>query len=200
MPQLSLTDFVDIVSKSGTSKATKVRQVKTRPAYDPAADFYKRIRDCIVETHENGKSKDYLNGLTATLADPKKLKTYPFVITGYKRWWGNKSFAWFAPPNMPFSAYGVDVSVNPELGLEVDGIPHLIKLYFKDEPLKKNKIDIITHLMSITCTQLCPTQCTKMSVLDVRCGRLISPTVPIPALNAILNAELAYVAALWSSI
>ena len=58
MPQISLTDFVDIVSTSGTPKATKVKQVKYRPAYNPAIDFYKRIRDDIVETIGKTIQKD----------------------------------------------------------------------------------------------------------------------------------------------
>lgn len=51
MPQLSLTDFVDIVSKSGRPKATKVLQVKERPEYEPAFDFYRPFREHVIETH-----------------------------------------------------------------------------------------------------------------------------------------------------
>jgi hypothetical protein len=45
MIRVSLTDFVDIVSKSGTPKATKVAQVKKRGRYEPAVDFYKPLRE-----------------------------------------------------------------------------------------------------------------------------------------------------------
>ena len=91
--------------------------------------------------------------------------------------------------------------MNPELGLEIDGTPHLIKLYFKSDKLAKNRIDIITHLMSVVLSDQCPSpEETTMSVLDVRRAKLFSPTVPIQALDAILNAELAYVAHLWRAI
>jgi len=89
------------------------------------------------------------------------------------------------------------------LGLKVDGAPHLIKLYFKSKPLEKNKVDIITHLMATTLSGLCPSTSntiTVMSVLDVRRGKLISPTVPISALMGMLQAELAYIATLWPSV
>ena len=53
MPQISLTDFVDVVAKAGRPKATKVRQVKERHAYEPAFDFYKSLREHIVENHRH---------------------------------------------------------------------------------------------------------------------------------------------------
>jgi hypothetical protein len=55
MIKISLTDFVDIASKSGTPKATKVAQVKARPDYDARFDFYKPIRDQITEIHRAGQ-------------------------------------------------------------------------------------------------------------------------------------------------
>ena len=48
MIRLSLTDLVDIVSKSGTPKATKVSHVKARPDYEPAHDFYRPLREQII--------------------------------------------------------------------------------------------------------------------------------------------------------
>ena len=200
MPQISLTDLVDIVSKSGTLKVTKIRQVKYRPAYDPSTDFYKRVRDHIEETHKHGNNKNYLDIVIKSLTDIKKINSYPNIITGYKKWWGNKTLKWFDPPNLPFTNFGIDVSVNPELGLVINGEPHLVKLYFKSEPLKKANTEIITHLMAICCASLCPSQPAKMSILDVRRGKLISPNVPKPNLTAMLNAELSYIATLWPSL
>ncbi len=201
MPQLSLTDFVDIVSARGTPKATKVRQLKRRPTYDPAADFYKRIREGIVEAHQADQGKVCIDRTMTGLTDQKKITAYPPIVAGYKKWWGKKSLVWFYPPNVLYSKHGVDVAVNPELGLEIDGTPHLIKLYFKADPLAKNRVDIITHLMAITASGTCPSPSpTVMSVLDVRRGKLISPTVPITGLTGILDAELAYIATLWPTV
>jgi hypothetical protein len=150
MPKITLTDFVDIVSKSGTPKATKVAQVKNRAAYDPRQDFYRAARERIVETHQKGQDKAFLRRVLVGLTDPKKITSYPEIIKGYTRWWGRKSLSWFTPPSDLFAVHGVDVSVNPELGLEINGDRHIIKLYFKDDALTKTKSDIVTHLME-TC-------------------------------------------------
>jgi len=199
MPHMSLTDFVDVVSKSGTPKGTKVADLKNRPPYNPAFDFYRAVRDHIVKVHENGSSKAALNAVLGEITDRKKTTAYPEIVAGYRKWWGNKTLVWLDPATGSFSRHGVDVSVNPELGLEVDGKKHLIKMYFKADPLAKNRIDIITHLMAVVLSSGSQKGST-MSVLDVRRSKLISPTVPIAHLNAVLDAELAYVAALWKQL
>lgn len=147
MPRFSLTDFVDIVVSSGTPKANKVRNIKNRPPYNPAFDFYKPLRDHIVQIHRLGKSKANINALMPSITDKKKLNVYPVLIDGYRKWWGKKVLVWFDPPNGIYHQHGIDISVNPELGLEIAGKPYLIKLYFKKERLTKNRIDVIHFLM-----------------------------------------------------
>lgn len=53
-PDLSLTDFVDFVHKSGTARATHLRQIKERPDYEPAFDFYRPLRNKLAEVHGAG--------------------------------------------------------------------------------------------------------------------------------------------------
>jgi hypothetical protein len=201
MYQLSLTDFVDIVSRSGIQKANKVKQLKHRPEYDPSTDFYKRIRDDIITLHKKNKNLDFLDKTLTNLTDPKKVTAYPFIIKGYKKWSGKKSFNWFEPPSTIYSSSSIDINVNPELGLEIDGNPYLIKLYFKANSLEKQQIDIILNLMKKTLsTEYLLPKNTIMAVLDIRRSKLITPTISIPNLDIILKAELAYIGNLWASI
>jgi len=199
MADLSLTDFVDIVSASGTPKLTKVRQVKHRPDYSPATDFYRPFREHVVEIHSLGRPRTELDALLSTLTDKKKMVNYPSLVDGYSRWWGRKSLSWFDPGSELWSAHGIGVRVNPELGLTVNESRHLIKLYLKADPISKNRLDIITQLMDEALGPHQDTPCT-MSVLDVRRAKLISPTVPITGLSAALDGELAYVAAIWPKV
>jgi len=57
MPEISLTKFVDFVIKSGTPKMTQVRAIKKRrvDGYDPSHDYYRKLRDGIVELHQQGR-------------------------------------------------------------------------------------------------------------------------------------------------
>ncbi|MNX17153.1 hypothetical protein D3C86_470310 [compost metagenome] len=196
MISVSLTTFVDFVSKAGTPKFTVVRKWKNKEPYSPATDFYKKVRDEIVDIHENARPVSELDRLLSDLRDNRRLENYPEVIYGYKRWLGRKQPSWFPPPAATWNYEDLGIQVNPELGLEIDGQPHLIKLYFKSEPLTKNRVELITHLMSVACTEKLPTNC-RMGVLDVRQSKLITPTVPVSGLTAQLQAEASYWLAAW---
>lgn len=192
---VTLTTFVDFVSKAGTPKATVVRTWKHRKKYHPATDYYKSLRDAIIEFHSLGTQI----GNLAAGAAKHKVENYKAVAAGHKKWVGKKNLTWFDPPTGIWSSSGLDVSVNPELGLMIKGVPHLIKLYFKADKLAKNRIDLITHMMSVTLAQQCPDHCV-MGVLDLRNAKLITPTVAISHIDAMLQAEAAYWSALWPAV
>lgn len=199
MAEVSMTCFVDFVSKAGTPKLTVVKHWKNKDDYHPATDFYKPLRERIVEMHRRKQSISYLSGLLPSLSDQKKLTAYPPVIDGYKKWVGRKSLSWFNPPTGVWSHAGLDVKVNPEIAFEINGTPHLLKLYFKSEPLAKNRIDLITHMMNATVGTRCPKGCV-MGVLDIRNAKCITPTVPIPTLDVQLKGEAAYWMTIWPSV
>ncbi|WP_200946093.1 hypothetical protein, partial [Rhodanobacter sp. Root561] len=117
--RISLTDLVDIVSKSGSPKATKVAQIKARPDYQPAIDFYKQFRDGIIGIHKSSGARTELAKIISKVSEKNRVSNYPAAIAGYKKWWGTKSLEWFQPQSKIFSRSGVDVSINPELGLDV---------------------------------------------------------------------------------
>lgn len=199
MPQLSLTDLVDIVSTAGTPKATKVSQVKNRGDYAPAFDFYKALREGLSAAHQPGGSKAALQALPGKLADYKKVANYTDAIGGYVKWWGQKSITAFDPVRKLYSKHGVDVSVNPELGLETQDGRYLVKLYLKAEPLTKFKADLITVLMETALRTDCKQE-EVMAILDVRRGKLFTLGAKVAPIKAMVDAELAYVANLWDSL
>lgn len=199
MPKLSLTDFVGVVSSSGTPKTTKVRQIKNRSDYHPAKDYYKQVRDGIVAVHRSGAPKTRLDGYIGKAIDVKKIDNFNAVVLGYKRWWGRKKFVWFGPSDAIYSAHGIDINVKPELGLKIGGAYHLVKLYFNNAPLAKNRADIITHLMELSLGPLSP-KGTVMMVVDCRRAKEFSYTKGAVALKPTIDAELAYIAAIWPSV
>lgn len=201
MPTISLTSFVDFVSAAGPSKLTVVRRTKKQmeDSYGPEKDFYKRIREAIIEMHRTGDTLARVTGILPSLTDKKKIDNYPQLIEGYKKWRGRKGAEWFEPTHAQWHGGGLAVRVNPELGLTIDGTPHLVKLYFKADKLAKRRIDLITHLMAVACTDPAPGGCI-MGVLDVRRSKLITPTVPINRLDTMLRAEAAYWVSAWSDL
>jgi hypothetical protein len=189
---MSLTDFVGIVSATGTAKMTAIGDVKHRGAYDPVKDFYKPARDAIVKNHKNGGTAVVLAQQLKKVTDPKKKPHYAQIASGYKKWWGSNSLTWFSPTGGSHAAHGVEVTVNPDLGLDVNGTKHLIRVHFPKK-LTKAQADLALQLMGQV---LGPSS----ALLDARKSRLRGATASNPALVALIDAELLYIATLWPSV
>ena len=198
MPRITLTDLVDVVMSSGVPKATKVAQIMSRGDYEPQFDFYKQLREAIQNLHQVGAPKSDLDKVKLQLSDKKKQGNYPDAIKGYKKWLGKKNVKWFKPPRDDLSIAGVDVSVNPELGLRINGDRHIVKLYFKADKLTKRRTDVITCAMEDALrSSVKPDD--LMTVVDVRRGKHFSGAGPSTKLSGMLGAELAYIAYFWSN-
>ena len=189
MPEISLTEFVDFVIKSGTPKLTQVKTIRKRheEGYEPSHDFYKKLRDGIIELHQEGQSKSTLDVLTSGIRDRNKRNTYPMLVKAYKKFLGRKQTAWFEPHKAHWKYGGLCVRVNPELGLSIDGDDHLIKLYFKDQKLTKERVAVISQMMLDALGDNAEGQ--NAALLDVRHSRLHVFDAPDPALKPLLEGE-----------
>ncbi|MCH8535917.1 MAG: hypothetical protein LAT51_12660 [Flavobacteriaceae bacterium] len=147
MKTISLTDFIDFVSKTGSTKQTQVSKVKNRDSYHPAKDYYKYIREGIVETHQNDGGKKQLKELIQNATDPRKIDNYKTTIDGYLKFLGRKEVTWIEPPFNHWITGDLDIKINPEIGLEINGKPTYLKLYFKADKLSKIKASQIMNLL-----------------------------------------------------
>lgn len=195
--KVPMTTFMDFVSKAGTTKVTVVRGFK-KGEYGPAMDFYKAVREAIVDVHAGGKPKTALDLVLGGLKDPKKVAHYPPIVAGHKKFWGKRKLGWFKPPKADWTGGGLTVSVNPELGLEIDGVPHIVKLYFKEPRLAKKSLPIMTRLLEKGLALGSATP--ALAILDVRRAALhVAPPPPV-GIDAMLASEAAYFANLLASI
>lgn len=176
MIDITLTQFVDFVLKSGTQKLTVVRTVKRQHAedYDPKKDFYKAFRDGVVALHREGRPVSSLDHLTNGLTDRKKQTAYPALVAGYRKFAGRKSFEWITPPKKAWVVDDLRVTLNPELGLRFGGAAHLVKLYLKDGEPSKRQVEAMLHLLQ---SELHPSTGSRhVGLLDVRRGKLLLPS------------------------
>lgn len=144
---ISVSDFIGFVNKSGGSKMTKVKQLKSRDDYHPAKDFYKPLREEIIKIHKEGRNIGLLDDLLKNLTDNKKKNSYPQVINGYKKFIGSKKAVWLEPPVKHWLIGDLDIKVNPELGLTIGKKSYVIKLYLVADKITKDKVTQILSLL-----------------------------------------------------
>lgn len=199
MPKVTLTQFVDYLLLSGPPKLRKVREIKTSPTYQPAFDFYKGVREGIVKFHKNEETDtDLLDGIAHGCHPTKKAK-YLAAVGGHKRFLGRKTITWFEPTREEWVYDELRVVVNPELGLEFNDHRYLIKLYFKDEEIRKSQVGSVLGLMDISLTDSCDDG-TIMSILDVRRSKLFTLKPGAQDLTSLLQAEAKAFNILWDGI
>lgn len=199
MSNLSLTEFVDIASVMSAHKVSKIKAAKNKPSYHPATDFYRPLRERIINIHKINENKSEVKNILYGITDSKKKANYQSAINGYIKWWGKKDLIWFDPTKTEWSSHGISVSINPELGLTIKGEPHLLKLYFKSEPLSKVKLDVTLQLMVESLRPIVSDKI-RLAVLDVRQSKLVVAAEENPALSLALDAELAFISSVWGKV
>lgn len=196
---ISLTDFVDFVCKAGSSKLTKVKQLKNRGEYSPATDFYRILRDGIIEIHQKRWDPKELKNILVALTDAKKKANYSTAIDGYKRFWGKKTLIYFTPPSQQWNVGDVNVRINPELGLRIGGKSYVVKLYFKSDKISKDKIDQILTLMEDRLRKDVDSG-VQMAILDVKNAKLYSKKDDDLSLLPLLDGEVISFETIWKSV
>jgi hypothetical protein len=194
VPDISLTDFVDFTITLPPSQLTKVRQLAKRGSYDPRFDFWKALREEIRNAHQR---RAKLDDVLLSLTDPKKVKRYPMAIRAYKKFIAKQgTIKWFAPPSAIWTYEGLNVKVNPELGLEFGGKKYVVKLYFKEDKPTKHRLKVVFEMMRVAlhCGDAVP------AVVDVTNGRLITPKPLDEDLLPLLQAQALAFMHLWKAL
>lgn len=197
MVNVSLTTFVDFAAATGTSRLTKVREAKRfyEQGYAPERDYYKPLRDRIVECFAKGWDKQKLVELLTDIDDSKKLANYEACRRGLTKWAGKKSFTPTTAKSTKWRSGDLVVGISPELWSRIDGEPFVIKLHFKGDPLSQQKANLVLHLMKKKLGDH-----GTVGVLDVRRSKLFVQTRSIPDLDALLTSEALAFTALWRAV
>ena len=190
---ISLTKFVDFVNSTGLKKRTIVLDSIYPEKYAPYKDFYKNLRNAIISIHKNNASVEQLTKLIPWTAEIKK-KHYNGLISGYQKWAKNKKISFIEEKNILFLIGGIELSINPELIININRKPTIVKLYFKQDKLEKCAAEMIAVLLSMAFSTTYK-DTFDYAVLDIRRGRLlrITETTPLNDIKVVLENE----AKLW---
>lgn len=193
---VSISYFVDFVLTSGTGKLTSVKQLK-QGKDERFSDFYRPVREAIVDMHEKGLGDAYLDALIVWLVDPREKRIFPKVVDGYKKFLRQGKVTWFEPPMRDYPLGPISVRVNPEVGLLIDGRPHVLKLYFRGDPVSPQRVMVVNQLLASAFGSIWPG--TVFSVLDVRRAKLY-PCRPKSEVSYLLQAEAVSLSSLYAAL
>jgi hypothetical protein len=196
MESISLTYFVDFMLSSGTGRITSARHIQLGPD-ERFSDFYRPVREAIVDMHRKGLDTRVLADLMSSLTDPREQRIFPKAVVGYGKFLRRQQkVTWFEPPLTDLCLGDMSVRVNPELGLLLGGEPHAIKLYFRGEPLSPQRALFVNEIMASALSTTWPK--TVLAVLDVRRAKLF-PYERRAEVNRLVRAEAASLASLLAS-
>lgn len=197
MTSVPMSSFVDFVLTPGPFRLSLVKQLK-QGQDERFSDFYRPVRESIVDAHEKGLDvHETLGDFLTALVDPREKRIFPKVVHGYRKFCRGEKKTWFEPPMRDYLMGPLSVLVNPEVGLLIGGRPHAIKLYFRGDPAAPHRVMVMNEIMHAAFSATWPG--TTHAVLDVRRARLY-PYRPKPEMSVLLRAEAACLAHLYAAL
>ncbi|WP_306006519.1 hypothetical protein [Aquicoccus porphyridii] len=199
MIRVSFTKFLDFVAQTGEPKATTALQAwrQSNTPYDPRQDYHKRIRNLIVDSEKSGSSPNWDEFIANQ--NPKKQKNFRETADLYQKWRDKHSeVSWFTPPRGDWQSSEFQITVNPELGLVIDGKKHVIKLFLNKNKLSRLKAQMAGLLMHETLAT--NSLGTEFSVFDVKAEKLHTFTEASEKLSYLLVGETAHLSAMLEAI
>jgi hypothetical protein len=190
MITISLTDFIDFISSSGTTKLTQVTAIKKREAYAFRVDYWRELRNIITNFHADGTlKKDFFDAsLQSQFLDADKREKCRPLLEIYKKFLGRKQFESKEIVKCDWQySKELTVRVNPELHLILNGNEQLVKFYFKKEPLSKKKADLALLLMKIATQDVL--QNVSYTLFDLPQNKLWKTENPSEKLIPLLKGE-----------
>lgn len=148
--KVSLTQFINFTLKqTSQSKANYVHDIKYKSEYSPAIDYWKQLRDEIKKVHEKQLPLENLYNLLDKVHEKKK-DNYNRSINQYIKFANKKDIEWFETGSS-YWLFEDRLMVNsqPEIGLKINQVPFLLKIYYtgKSSNVNKNKVQSALTLM-----------------------------------------------------
>ncbi|KIT14246.1 hypothetical protein [Jannaschia aquimarina] len=199
MISVSFTKFLDFIAQSGEPKATTALQAwrQGNTPYDAKTDYHKRVREKLRNYERSGVAPDWEEFINAQ--NEKKQKNFRETIDCYLKWRSKQgTVSWIDPPTASIDTTEFRVSINPEMGLVIDGDRYAIKLFLRKAKLSKLKAQVAGLMMRNALAEYNPDM--KFAVFDVKAGTFHTFPGSSDKLKYLLRGELAHMSAMLEAI
>ena len=200
--KISLTEFMNFVNKSGSSKATVVSTAKNKreEEYEHFKDYWLKLREKIKSVHKKSQTHEDLKEVIREVVKEKQAN-YKEAVEGYISFWKKRNIEWVNPPRKTWAVGDVRIELNPELGLMIKDKIYVIKLYTTASTnIDKRHADLILNLMEKELRSKVAGDEVIFAVLDVKRGKLFENAKKDTSLFPILNGEARSFEVIWKSI
>jgi hypothetical protein len=201
--KINATTFANFCAAVGTKKITVVREAmpKYRKGYKQGPDYWKPFRDEFASVLRRGATATELkNVLSSPHVKPEQEENYGRAIDGAIKWIGRKKIALSPAHAKEWRNGDLVVKVQPEFLADINGVPHVIKLWLKaGDKLTKQRADILLHLLDTTHGKGAGSTAT-VAVLDVIQGKMFVQTRKMANIAALMVAEATAFEQLWKAI
>jgi hypothetical protein len=199
--RVPLPFFVDrFLLTVGSPRVEAVKDFKGAKQ-DSRSDFYRPLREVLVEMHEHGKPVSVLDDFLSQIQNERHRRFYPAEVAGYRRFLSAPGgpFTWFTPPRTELPLGGLSLVVEPHLGLEIGGVRHVIHLDFGQRPTSARRRQ---HLLYGLCVALRPVEPKALfALLDVPNARLHTLRAPMsPRASVLFRGEAACFEAIHAAL
>lgn len=202
MPTVPLSLFVDFMLMAGTGRIAHVRNFKKA---GDVPSFYQPFVDALVSAHAEERSmREALDTFVFGREEERERRMFTAAERGYLAFLdryrkpdGTSGVMWFEPPMRDYPIGPLVVRVAPEVGLLIAGRPHVVKLYFRGDPINPQQVALSTSLLSDALSTTWPG--VVFSVLDVRRGRLFVSRQHAD-LTTLMKAEAATFSTLYAAL
>lgn len=154
-----------------------------------------RLQIIAFHQYERGPGLDALD-TAVELAHDSRRENYRQCVINYRRFLGRKQIEYVGEPRRGmWLAEGLQVRINPELHLSINGVPRVIKLYFKTG--KRHRLTQRTANPMLHLLEECHGHLGEPMVFDVFNGRAFSKTRVDVDFDPMLRAQAAAFVSLW---
>jgi hypothetical protein len=139
-----------------------------------------------------------LDEFLAAQRDERRRRVYPSIVAGYRQFLSSAKMTWVEPPVGSCRLGDLEININPDLGLVIDGKPHLIKIYFRGEPLSSKRTSVVLNLLAGGLAETNPGK--MLGLLDVRNAKVHTFKAPNPRLGVLLRGEAAAFSTIYAAL
>lgn len=157
--------FANFVTEKPNKRKRYVNKIINKEPYAFKKDYYSILRIKLISAIKKNKSLIELNQMLKKI-NPKKHDHYEVLIDQIQNFMQGIKYIWVEPPKNIVEYSGLQLKVNPEIGINIKGETLFIKMYFKQDQIENEKVNVMLKIMQDSIKE--DYQNAKVAILDIR--------------------------------